>query len=159
MFDNSQAAADALKGVILDLSKVDKAARIAALRHIQDLERCGWNRRAFAAAMDEAGIGFDENRFSFKEDTLHSIGRVISIYLESVGCAQGEEDPFAEMYDMQEAAEFLGISYDMMKTYVSRQKRLRGKKVGTGMVFTRRQLEAFKEVMQPAGNPNFKTGE
>jgi hypothetical protein len=159
MFENQQAAADALKGVILDLTTVNRDVRIAGLRAIHNLERCGWNRYAFAEAMESAGVSLDENGFSFADEAITSIGRLIAKYLELMSCGEGEADPFADIFTIEGAAEFLGISIDMMKTYAYRQHRIRGKVFGKTTLFTRQQLEKFKQEMRPSGNPNFKAGE
>jgi hypothetical protein len=156
MFDNSQAAADALKGVILDLTSVDKAVRIVSLRAIQNLERCGWRTGAFEEAMQTAGVGFDENGFSFVGEPITSIGRLIATYLELVGCQA--DDPFADIFTVDAAAEYLGISIDMMKTYAYRQKRIQGKVFGKTTLFTRQQLDKLMDEKRPAGNPNFGAG-
>ena len=146
MFDNSQAAADVLKGMVGRNNK-------RALETIKRLEKCGWHSRAFADAMAETGTWLDENGFSFSVDVGYSVERLINAYLAKMDCE--EPDPFVDLFDMKEASEHLGISYDMMKTYVSRQGRIRGKKVGAGMVFTRQQLDRFKPQIQPAGNPDW----
>ena len=54
-------------------------------------------------------------------------------------------NPLDEVYDMHEVAAYLGIGYDMMKTYVSRKKVLCGKQIGRSMVFTRAQLDRFNQ--------------
>ena len=49
------------------------------------------------------------------------------------------------IYDTKMAAEYLGISYDTMVKYCTRQKRIRGKIYGKTMIFTRQQLDEFKD--------------
>jgi excisionase family DNA binding protein len=151
--DHSQTMADIFKGFILDASKLDKGARIAALRSIQALEQCGWHRPAMQEAMEKSGISFDGQSLVFTakgKAALAAIEQAISIYCESIGC---KIDPLNEIYDMSEAAQYLGISKEMMITYVSRQGRLRGKKIGNSMAFSRQQLDEFKRSMRRPGKP------
>lgn len=145
MFDNSQAAADVLKGMV---GRKNKRALIA----VQRLEQCGWSWRAFDEAMAKEGARYDENGFSFSVDIGYAVEMLIDTYLALVGCQ--ESDPFVDIFDTREAAEYLGISYDMMKTYVSREKRIRGKAIGKSMIFARHQLDKFKREMRPVGNPS-----
>jgi hypothetical protein len=46
---------------------------------------------------------------------------------------------------MHEAAVYLGITYDGMKSHVTRWKNIRGVMKGRTMLFTRAQLDAFKK--------------
>jgi excisionase family DNA binding protein len=151
---NTQTMADIFKGAILDDTS-PKKARLGALNAIKQLERCGWHGPAMKAALAEAGVGFDNgsNTITRLENGADSITKAISIYLESIGYTF---DPFEGIYTTEEAADYLGISREMMITYASREKRIRGKMIGRSMVFTRAQLDEFKEQMRPRGNPGKK---
>lgn len=152
---DSQHMADIFKGFVDKSEKLDKAARIGATRWIKALERYGgWHGPAMQAAMDMAGVGLDDKKLTFKEQgksALAAIEKTISIYLESLG---HKADPLlTDIFDMEEAAEYIGISKDMMYTYVTRQQRLRGKTVGNSMAFSRQQLDEFKKTMRKPGKP------
>ena len=60
------------------------------------------------------------------------------------------------VYDMKEAAAYLGISDETFKTYVSREKRVHGTKKGGSLLFTREQLDAFNRTRQKPGHPKAK---
>lgn len=145
MFDNSQAAADVLKGMV--------GRNKEALAMVKALEKCGWNSRAFADALAQVGARYDENGFSFSVDVAHAVEKLIETYLGLMG---GESpDPLADVFGTQEAADYLGLSYNSLKQYASRDNLLRGKIVGKTMIFHRSQLDAFKKSRKPVGNPNF----
>lgn len=146
MFDNSQAAADVLKGMVGRKNK-------RALEAIQRLEQCGWHGRAFADALTEVGARLDENGFSFSVDVGYSVEKLINAYLEKMGCES--PDPFADIFDTKTAAEYLGVSPNTLKQYSSRDGKIRGKLFGKSMLYHRQQLDTFKREMKPAGNPNW----
>lgn len=151
--ENTQTIADLFKGFVDASQNLDKAARIGAMRSIKELERCGWHGPAMQAAFDKAGIQLTEEGLSFStkgKGALAAIEQAISIYFEFIS---HKPDPLAQVFDMEEAAEYLGISKEMMYTYVTRQQRLRGKKVGNSMAFSRQQLDAFKRTMRRPGKP------
>jgi hypothetical protein len=146
MFNNSQAAADVLKGMVGRGNK-------RALEAIQRLEQCGWHSRAFADACQQTGTQLNENGFSFSVDVGHSVERLINRYLALMGC--DESDPFDGIFDPREAADYLGLSYNTFRQYASRDNRITGKKVGQTMIYARQQLDAFKRTMKASGNPNW----
>lgn len=144
MIDNQQMAADLLKGLVGRNNQ-------RAIEAIKRLEKCGWHGGAFADAMATVGAAYDENGFSFSVDIGHSVERLIATYLDLVGCE--ERDPFADIFDTRAAADYLGISYNTLKQYASRDKRIEGKKVGQTMLYSRQQLDQFKRSMRPVGKP------
>lgn len=149
---NLQGVADILKGIVLD-TQAPKAERMQALDAIKKFERCSWRRVAMVEALNDAGVQITETGLIFGGDSsqvLKAIEASISHYMEAVGC-KGEI--FDEIYTIEDAATYLGISIAQMQTYVSRQKRIRGRVIG--MAFTREQLDKFKEEKREPGNPNF----
>lgn len=144
--DNVQQFADKVKGAILDMGGVPKKRRLEGLRAVSDLERCGWHPAMMTDAVQDI-IGDTDDGWAFLEGddsaVLENIEKVIRRYLSIYGCAGG--DVLSEVYDMHEAAEYLGIGYDGMKLHVSRKKHLVGVMKGRTMLFTRAQLDAFKK--------------
>ena|SRR5690348_3149778 len=153
---NTQNLADIFKGFVLSAKTVDKAARIAPLRTIQELEKCGWSPRAMEDALSQVGIKLDETGLDFQrkgKEAFADIERAIEIYFNHVGY---KRNPFSEIYNLEEAAEYLGIAKDTMYKYVIRQKRLVGRKYGTNHLFSRQQLDEFKKTLQALNKPSYK---
>jgi hypothetical protein len=148
---------DWLKSSVLDMEGVDKQLRLSALRTINQLERCPWHAMAMTDAIEVVANSrvFDRHTLlalGKGDDFLNNVTHIYDEYCKLIDCEQNELDA---VMNMHEAAEFLGIGYDMMKTYVSREKRIRGKQVGRSMVFTRQQLEKFRDNdMRPPGRPS-----
>ena len=151
--DNIQQFADILKKAVLD-ADATAVARLEALDTISRFERCGWHSIAMTESIQKFQPSFTiiDSKVeitSSHSQFLQSIEEIYHEYSQHIDC-----DPFNDILTMREAAEFLGISYSMMKTYVSREKRIRGKIVGTSTVFTRHQLEEFRDnEMRPPGRP------
>ena len=143
--ETMQRFADALKAVVLDIPG-QKRSRLQALRTINALAGCGWHDAAMLDAIEQCDydVTVDADGCSIEDggDWLEAIEQIAAVYRDLIDCRD----------DMREAAAYLGISYDMMKTYASRQKRIRGVKK-RGMLFTRSQLEDFKTEMRPRGRP------
>ncbi|MEL6526839.1 MAG: hypothetical protein AAFQ07_14140 [Chloroflexota bacterium] len=155
-FDTMQNFADALKGIVLDATAVEKGLRLDTLRTINKLEGAGWNPHAMQEAIEQLDMQLivDGQSISTTSDPqafMLSVGELYTIYSELIGY---QHDPFHDIFDMKGAADYLGISYEMMKTYVSREKRIRGSKFGRSIGFTRAQLDHFRdnEMRQP-GRP------
>lgn len=154
--NSMQQFADWLKGAVLDMEEVDKQLRLSALRTINRLERCPWHSIAMADALEAVAQsrtidGRTLSALGAGDDFLTNVTRIYDEYCQLIDCGQNDID---DIYDMREAADFLDISYNMMKTYVSREKRIRGKQIGRSMVFTRQQLEDFRDnQMRPPGRP------
>lgn len=143
---NMQEFADMLKAPILDMPGIGKARRLDALRTIQKFENCRWHFDAMNEALNTVDSGFEYpdpvSLIGEGEDYLDNIERIYAEYSQHIDC---ESPPVLdEIYNMEEAAQYLGIAKDTMYKYVSRQKRIRGKKIGRSMVFTRQQLDDFK---------------
>ncbi|TXH53842.1 MAG: DNA-binding protein, partial [Desulfurellales bacterium] len=68
-------------------------------------------------------------------DALDTIDTVLREYVQRVAPSK--------LFTMEEAAEYLGVGIDQMYTYVSRQKVLRGLKIGRSTVFTQAELDTF----------------
>ena len=161
MFDtinHTQEIADIFKAILFDLNEVPKQSRMLILRHIQRLERCAWHPAAMQDAVEACPVEFNfdtDGNYDYvgsQADVADAIESIIHKYVEIMDC---EDDPFADLFDMHEAATYLGISYDMMKTYVSREKRIRGKQIGRSMVFTRAQIDNFRDnEMKSPGRPS-----
>jgi hypothetical protein len=144
--DNVQQFADKVKGEILDMLDVPKKRRLDGLRAVSDLERCGWHPGMMTDAV--AGVmGIERDGWAFldgdNQTVLENIEKVIRRYLSIYSCDGG--DVLSEVYDMHEAAVYLGITYDGMKSHVARWKNIRGVTKGRTMLFTRQQLDAFKK--------------
>jgi hypothetical protein len=149
---NLQGMADILKGIVLD-TQAPKAERLQTLNAIKSFERCMWRPIAMVEAFDATGIKADGRELSFNsENVLGAIASAISYYMQAVGC-RGEV--FDELLSMEGAAEYLGISLEQMRTYAIRQRRITGKRLGRDHLFTREQLDSFREEMKEPGNPNF----
>lgn len=58
------------------------------------------------------------------------------------------------MYDCEEAAEYLGIEPVTLRRYAL-DKRIHGYKAGANWVFTQDELDRFKAIPRKVGNPNF----
>lgn len=159
MFDTLQLqnVADILKGHILDITRVNKRRRMDGLRAIQRLENCAWNPDAMQEVFEACplDIQFKNRIFEIQGDQdeiLDAIEKIIEDYIISIGGC--DPSPFDDIFDMHEAAAYLGISYDMMKTYVSREHRIRGTQKGRTMLFTRAQLDDFRDNdKKPQGRP------
>lgn len=61
-----------------------------------------------------------------------------------------------QIYTMRDAAQYLDISYDMMVTYVIRQKRIQGERFGRSWAFTQQQLDDFVKTRKGPGSPVIK---
>ena len=145
--NNVQQFADKVKGAILDMVNLSRVRRIEGLRAVNDLERCGWHPAMMIDAIRDV-MGDTDDGWLFLEgvdsDVLENIERVIRRYLAIYGCEGG--DVLSDVFDMHEAAAYLGITYDGIKAHVSRlPKHLRGVMKGRTMLFTRQQLDAFKK--------------
>lgn len=128
---------------------------------IQQFERAGWQPVAFDMALDEIG-GFV---FSYdgkliidhepKDQTPAAIQSLLEHYLKLIDFKDPAVDTtIPDMFSLEEAAAYLGITVDGMKYHLYRGKNIEpsfkfGKKIG----FTREDLDAFKLTMKPAGRP------
>jgi excisionase family DNA binding protein len=54
------------------------------------------------------------------------------------------EAPPVRVYSTEQAAEYLGVSIDTIKTHVHRMKDLQAEKVGPALYFTQEELDRFK---------------
>ena len=144
--DNVQSFADKVKSVILDMERLPKGRRMDGLRAVSDLERCGWHPAMMTDAVREV-VGETDDGWAFLDGdaatVLENVEKVIRRYLSIFGCEGG--DILAQVYDTQEAADYLGITKDTMKYHVSRMGHLQGVMKGRTMLFTRTQLDAFKK--------------
>jgi hypothetical protein len=141
-----QQFADKVKGAILDMVDVPKNRRIECLHIISDFERCGWHPAMMTDAVRDI-VGDTDDGWAFLEGeaatVLDSIEQVIRRYMTIYGCDGA--DAIDGIYDMAEAAAYLGISLDGMKYHYNREKHIKGFKKGRVTLFTRAQLDAFKQ--------------
>jgi hypothetical protein len=142
---NIQQFADTVKSAILDMARLPKKQRLDGLRVVSDLERCGWHPAMMTDAVRDV-MGDTDNGWAFLEGeaeiVLNNIENVIQRYLQIFGCDGG--DALDDVYDVFEAADYLGISIDGFKYHYNREKNIKGVKKRGGILFTRAQLDAFK---------------
>lgn len=144
--DSVQQFADKVKSVILDMARLPKGRRMDGLRAVSDLERCGWHPAMMTDAVRDV-VGETDDGWAFLDGddatVLTNIESVIRRYLSIYGCESG--DILEQIYDTQEASEYLGITMNTMKYHISRKGNLQGVMKGRTMLFTRAQLDAFKK--------------
>lgn len=90
---------------------------------------------------DAPGAVFDE------------LARLLETYLTLIAPS---EATIEKWYTTAEAAEYLGVSLDTMKTYVHRRKLLKPvRKVGRTLIFAQAELDRFQEMDHPGpGRPS-----
>ena len=153
---NTQQMADLFKAVVLDADEAPQDERLSVLRTISLLERCGWHRGVMRQAITESAPTLTINEAGAvalegdAAEQLDAIQAVIINYLDTYGY---EYSPTADLYTLQEAADYLGISAEMMTTYVTRRGKIKGERIGRSWVFTRAELERFKATKRSPGRP------
>lgn len=141
-----QTFADKVKGDILDMVDVPKNRRLDGLRAISNLERCGWHPAMMTDAVRDIMGDTDDGWVFLQGDNktvLENIEKIIARYMGIFGCSG--DDVLDDVYDMFEAAAYLGITVDGMKYHYNREKSIKGVKKRGGILFTRQQLDAFKK--------------
>lgn len=58
-----------------------------------------------------------------------------------------------QTFSTREAADYLGFSYNTMRYHVFYAKTIKGEKKGNSLIFTRDQLDTFRENKRPQGRP------
>ncbi|MGB1285018.1 MAG: helix-turn-helix domain-containing protein [Aggregatilineales bacterium] len=153
----AQNFADMVKGYILR-ARLDTETMMEALQWIKRLERSVWDADAMMAAVESAGdgrwaIGDDVIITGDDTEIIASIEAVLQHYHDNYAAQYMDDADDDKWYTMREAAAYLDISYDMMKTYASREKRIRGVMKGRSMLFSRQQLEDFNRKRRAVGRP------
>lgn len=149
---NVQQLSDSIKSIILDAGDdVPKPVRMDALRALTRLENCYWQPGMMQdayATLAKPHFQFTDTGIMVDDKYLHTaiwqITQCILLYAQ-----HATHNPFDDLFTMEEAAEYLGITRDSMLTYVSRQKRLIGHMIGRSMVFTKHQLDDFNASRRP----------
>ena len=60
-----------------------------------------------------------------------------------------------DMFTSTEAAVYLGITDSLVRKYCRRGE-LKADRFGRNWVMTKRELDRFKKIPRPVGNPNFR---
>ena len=149
-----QHLADLMKGYI-DRSSASRDLKRHALKTLVTFERCEWQSNAMVKSLAGSGLFIEcqklESSTGDSTQGVRIIAGVLGEYIERVGYVQ---DPFEFILDMDEAAQYLGVSRSQMDTYVSRQKRLRGRLIGGAMLFAKHELDQFnREERRKRGRP------
>jgi len=149
-----QHLADLLKGYI-DRSDAPRPLQQRLFKLLIQFERSEWQPNAMVKALRDSGLSIEggqvESSTGESIQGVRMIAGVLCEYLERVGYV---EDPFEQVFDADEAARYLNVSRAQLDTYVSRQKRLRGRMKGGAMLFTRQELQQFnQEERRKPGRP------
>ena len=60
------------------------------------------------------------------------------------------------MFNSTEAAAYLGLTDSMVRKYC-REGEIHADRVGRNWVITKKELDRFKKIPRPVGNPNFRS--
>lgn len=157
-FTDGQPVADDLKRLVND-AKTQPQIRKVALHSISRFEKLVWQPRAFEDAIAATGFSFDGQGFSFdrsaSSDDLDAASAVIQLVDNYVAVLAGELGltTSAQVYSVDEAADYLGMSVQGVKYHVYQSKLLRGEVKGKSLVFTKAQLDAFREIKPARRGP------
>lgn len=148
-----QTVADHLKGQLHKLPH-----HLAGWQKVQQsiaaLERCPWVplylKRIVDAMFPLVEFGDNEIVIAGTEtDRLNFIDHIIQRYI--VACT-----PVGELYSMDAAATYLGVSYDQIKNWTSRGEGfhpLKGASVGKALYFSAAELEIHQKLRRGRGRP------
>lgn len=151
-FNGVQHVADLLKAVV-DGTRGSVKARRRVYDSLQALERGRWDAVAWRRVMEDVpalvyeGDGFKVD--GSPQTILATIQYVIHVYLDAV------DNSRLPMLSTQEAADYLGISYPMMKQYIYQTEGvdLPSEKRGQMLFFRRRDLFEFDKARRGRGRP------
>lgn len=161
--DCTQRMSDALKRVILEATHIKPPRRITSLNLLTAFERHDWNvyeMREVIADMElsltftEDAVGIVGEGKDAELEAVQSIDNLVVEYMERMP----NQEP--ELFSIQDAAEYLGISRSQMKKYIHPVNRVGGRIVGNSRIFTRRELDKFNAVeRRPVGRPSAEDSE
>jgi hypothetical protein len=154
---NTQSVADMLKAQIE--RSATNADRDAAVGALQRFERASWIPRAFedAAASAPGDFVFDDQRLIYHpaDNSAGEIAAVLERYLELIAPSESQVN-VSDLFTTKQAAAYLDMSVDAIKTNVHRTKRLHpARQVGRSLLFTREELDRFQreEYHKPGPKP------
>lgn len=159
MFDKinaTQTIADCLKDMLHTNTPAQRQTNQPAYAVLTQFERSSWNPYAFQAALDAVpGFTVVERghfvHFAYEppNEAAAAIHRLLEKYLELTS----QQTQLPGFFDVDEAARYLGMSRRAILHHYHVSKKLTGQVWHRAIVFTKQNLDAFKNIPLKRGNP------
>lgn len=145
-FTHTQSFADAIKAIVYE-SKTAPDQRKAALKTINDFERCAWQPAVMQQCAEFLNVtGFQLNTegrltYTSPDQPAAQVALVIEVLLTRY--MEALDGIVSPVYSTKEAAVYLGVGIPTIKKYVHNRESLPAIKRGHALIFTREMLDAF----------------
>jgi len=147
--NNQQGLADAIKNVMFSL-KTSQADMDDILALVKRFEAMPWDANLFSILMQSHPGEFvmEHNRLHYRPTAMNpaEILGALRVLLDQYLQVSDRIAPQPEkLYNVEQAASYLGIEKKDMLFHANQTKEVRGQVIGRSLVFTRSELDTFKQ--------------